>query len=71
MVLYRDKIHGVPSRVCETKSTDFLAVRAGHRKFSGRFVPLETVDSETLNATGSHTAFTVTIPKQPRDASAN
>src|ERR1700685_836563 len=38
----------------------------GHGQFHRRFVLPDTVDSEKVNATGSHGVLTVTIPKQPK-----
>ena len=41
-------------------------VERGHGQFHRRFVLPDTVDSEKVNATGSHGVLTVTIPKQTR-----
>jgi HSP20 family protein len=41
-------------------------VERGHGPFHRRFVLPDTVDSEKVNATGSHGVLTVTIPKQPK-----
>jgi HSP20 family protein len=41
-------------------------VERGHGQFHRRFVLPDTVDSEKVNATGSHGVLTVTIPKQPK-----
>ena len=38
----------------------------GHGQFHRRFVLPDTVDSDKVNATGSHGVLTVTIPKQPK-----
>jgi HSP20 family protein len=38
----------------------------GHGQFHRRFVLPDTVDSEKVNAVGSHGVLTVTIPKQPK-----
>ena len=38
----------------------------GYGQFHRRFVLPDTVDSEKVNATGSHGVLTVTIPKQPK-----
>jgi HSP20 family protein len=38
----------------------------GHGQFYRRFVLPDTVDSEKVNATGSHGVLTVTIPKQAK-----
>ena len=38
----------------------------GHGHFHRRFVLLDTVDSEKVNASGSHGVLTVTIPKQAK-----
>jgi HSP20 family protein len=41
-------------------------VERGHGQFHRRFVLPDTVDSEKVNATGSHGVLTVTIPKTPK-----
>ena len=41
-------------------------VERGHGQFHRRFVLPDTVDSEKVNATGSHGVLTVTIPKQAK-----
>ncbi len=41
-------------------------VERGHGQFYRRFVLPDTVDSEKVNATGSHGVLTVTIPKQAK-----
>jgi HSP20 family protein len=41
-------------------------VERGHGQFHRRFVLPDSVDSEKVNATGSHGVLTVTIPKQPK-----
>jgi HSP20 family protein len=41
-------------------------VERGQGQFHRRFVLPDTVDSEKVNATGSHGVLTVTIPKQPK-----
>jgi HSP20 family protein len=41
-------------------------VERGHGQFHRRFVLPDTVDSDKVNATGSHGVLTVTIPKQPK-----
>jgi HSP20 family protein len=41
-------------------------VERGHGRFHRRFVLPDTVDSERVNATGSHGVLTITIPKQPK-----
>src|ERR1700722_17862678 len=41
-------------------------VERGHGQFHRRFVLPDTVDSEKVNATGSHGVLTGTIPKQPK-----
>ena len=38
----------------------------GHGHFHRRFVLPDTVDSEKVNASGSHGVLTVTIPKQAK-----
>src|ERR1700744_3661891 len=38
----------------------------GHGQFHRRFVLPDTVDSDKVNATGSHGVLTVTIPKTPK-----
>ena len=38
----------------------------GYGQFHRRFVLPDTVDSEKVNAAGSHGVLTVTIPKQPK-----
>ncbi len=43
-----------------------LRLERGHGQFHRRFVLPDTVDSEKVNATGSHGVLTVTIPKQPK-----
>jgi HSP20 family protein len=41
-------------------------VERGFGHFHRRFVLPDTVDSDKVNATGSHGVLTVTIPKQPK-----
>jgi HSP20 family protein len=41
-------------------------VERGHGQFHRRFVLPDTVDSDRVNAAGSHGVLTVTIPKQPK-----
>lgn len=41
-------------------------IERGHGQFHRRFVLPDTVDSEKVNATGSHGVLTVTIPKQEK-----
>jgi HSP20 family protein len=41
-------------------------VERGHGHFHRRFVLPDTVDSEKVNASGSHGVLTVTIPKQAK-----
>ena len=41
-------------------------IERGYGQFHRRFVLPDTVDSERVNATGSHGVLTVTIPKQPK-----
>src|SRR5580704_4998440 len=41
-------------------------IERGHGQFHRRFVLPDTVDSEKVNATGSHGVLTITIPKQPK-----
>ena len=41
-------------------------IERGHGQFHRRFVLPDTVDSEKVNAAGSHGVLTVTIPKQPK-----
>jgi HSP20 family protein len=41
-------------------------VERGHGQFHRRFVLPDTVDSEKVNAIGSHGVLTITIPKQPK-----
>jgi HSP20 family protein len=41
-------------------------VERGHGQFHRRFVLPDSVDSEKVNATGSHGVLTITIPKQPK-----
>jgi HSP20 family protein len=41
-------------------------VERGHGQFHRRFVLPDTVDSDKVNATGSHGVLTITIPKQPK-----
>jgi HSP20 family protein len=41
-------------------------VERGHGQFHRRFVLPDTVDSEKVNAAGSHGVLTVTIPKQAK-----
>ena len=41
-------------------------VERGHGQFHRRFVLPDTVDSERVNAVGSHGVLTVTIPKQAK-----
>lgn len=43
-----------------------LRLERGHGQFHRRFVLPDTVDSEKVNAAGSHGVLTVTIPKQPK-----
>jgi HSP20 family protein len=43
-----------------------LRLERGHGQFHRRFVLPDTVDSEKVNATGSHGVLTITIPKQPK-----
>jgi HSP20 family protein len=43
-----------------------VRVERGHGQFHRRFVLPDTVDSEKVNATGSHGVLTVTIPKQAK-----
>jgi HSP20 family protein len=49
-----------------TEEAQGLRVERGHGHFHRRFVLPDTVDSEKVNATGSHGVLTVTIPKQPK-----
>jgi HSP20 family protein len=41
-------------------------IERGHGQFHRRFVLPDTVDSEKVNASGSHGVLTITIPKQPK-----
>jgi HSP20 family protein len=41
-------------------------VERGHGQFHRRFVLPDSVDSEKVNAVGSHGVLTITIPKQPK-----
>jgi HSP20 family protein len=41
-------------------------VERGHGQFHRRFVLPDSVDSDKVNATGSHGVLTITIPKQPK-----
>jgi HSP20 family protein len=48
------------------EETQGRRVERGHGQFHRRFVLPDTVDSERVNATGSHGVLTVTIPKQAK-----
>jgi HSP20 family protein len=41
-------------------------IERGHGQFHRRFVLPDTVDSEKVNASGSHGVLTITIPKQAK-----
>ncbi len=41
-------------------------IERGHGQFHRRFVLPDSVDSDKVNATGSHGVLTITIPKQPK-----
>jgi HSP20 family protein len=48
------------------EETQGRRVERGHGQFHRRFVLPDTVDSERVNASGSHGVLTVTIPKQAK-----
>jgi HSP20 family protein len=48
------------------EETQGRRVERGHGQFHRRFVLPDSVDSEKVNATGSHGVLTVTIPKQTK-----
>jgi HSP20 family protein len=50
----------------DSEEAQGLRVERGHGQFHRRFVLPDTVDSEKVNATGSHGVLTVTIPKQAK-----
>jgi len=54
-----------PSRT-DSEEDQGRRVERGHGQFHRRFVLPDTVDSEKVNATGSHGVLTVTIPKQAK-----
>ena len=54
-----------PSRK-DSEEAQGRRVERGHGQFHRRFVLPDTVDSEKVNATGSHGVLTVTIPKQAK-----
>jgi HSP20 family protein len=49
-----------------TEQSQGRRVERGHGHFHRRFVLPDTVDSDKVNATGSHGVLTVTIPKQTK-----
>src|ERR1700679_836930 len=54
-----------PSRK-DSEQAQGRRVERGHGQFHRRFVLPDTVDSEKVNATGTHGVLTVTIPKQAK-----
>ena len=54
-----------PTRIANEEAQG-RRVERGHGQFHRRFVLPDSVDSEKVNATGSHGVLTITIPKQPR-----
>jgi len=61
-------LSGERAQPTRTGSDEVQGVRMerGHGHFHRRFVLPDTVDSEKVNASGSHGVLTVTIPKQAK-----
>jgi len=54
-----------PTRIANEEAQG-RRVERGHGQFHRRFVLPDSVDSEKVNATGSHGVLTITIPKQAK-----
>jgi len=63
LTLSGERLPGLPK---ESDEAQGRRLERGHGQFYRRFVLPDSVDSEKVNASGSHGVLTVTIPKQPK-----